>query len=289
MIAHWTTLWPLMSSCKQAWTQTTGGVESRTLRVVGVFLSLAFVLIAPSRVAAADSARLVATGDFHAPQLSPDGKTILVTTSRQSGLTVIDRQSGHSRLLIDGPALGVHARFVATGDISFKAKRAGTMQDLLVNAAGAVSTARADQPLAFASNDRIYLRTNTGLRVLATGDRFFDPQVSPDQSKIAFVGLASGIYIYERATRRLRHLGPGTSPAWSPDSSALVYEWTEDDGHSIVGSELWLWRGNADTSVPLTSTENRIERHPSFAPAGNELVFDDDAGAIYLLALEVLP
>jgi Tol biopolymer transport system component len=139
--------------------------------------------------------------------------------------------------------------------------------------------------VAFAHRDRIYARTPRGLVRVGDGDRFFAPQASPDRSRVVFVGLATGLYVYDIAAAELTHLGPGTAPAWAPDSRRLVFELTVDDGQEIVASELRHWRAG-DSPQPLALPRRLIARRPAWSPDGHSIAFDDDRGSVYLLALE---
>ena len=157
---------------------------------------------------------------------------------------------------------------------------------------GSLATAPAASPAtarAFAHQDRIYVRTPRGLIRVGAGDRFFAPQASPDGHRIVFIGLATGLYVYDIATAELTRLGPGTAPAWAPDSRTLAFEVTVDDtvddGQRIVASALWSWRpGEGSRQIALPRT--LIARRPAWSPDGESLAFDDDRGGIYLLALE---
>ena len=125
--------------------------------------------------------------------------------------------------------------------------------------------------VAFTQDDRAYVvdRANKLVRV-GSGDRFFGAVVSPDGDKVVFQGLTTGLHLYVRSTGTLRHIGPGTAPAWSPDSTRLVYEVTEDDGHEIVASDLYIYEVASDRVAALTTTDRVVERRPSFSPDGSQ-------------------
>jgi Tol biopolymer transport system component len=241
-------------------------------------------------VAAADrlaGATEVASGGYHAPRFAPDGGQLLVTGSRQRGLYLVPRAGGAVRRLSDEAGAGVHARFRPDGTVEYRAVRAGQMRDLIVDGGGAVRSAAPVAPLARAVDQRIYVRGDRDRWVeVGSGDRFFAPVVSPDGGKVAFQGLATGIYVHDRARGTTVHVGPGTAPAWSPDGSRLVYELTEDDGHAIVAAELHLYDLETGTRSVLTATEHLVERRPAFSPDGREIAFDDDSGRIWIGRLE---
>lgn len=259
-------------------------------RIGGAVLAAALVACL-ARSASAESARLtgvteIARGGYLAPRVSPAGGELLATGVKYRGLYLIDEASGNSRRLVDDPGAGLHARFVDGEHIAFEARRAGARRSIVVGRDGSVRAARlAERPsqLAVARADRIYVADGGGrYRSVATGDRFFAPLVSPDGRWVAFQGLATGIYLYSRDSDRLVHVGRGTAPAWAPGSDRLVFERTEDDGHSIVASDLFLYDLASREVVRLTATDERIERRPSFDASGERVAFDDDRGAIYM-------
>jgi Tol biopolymer transport system component len=129
-------------------------------------------------------------------------------------------------------------------------------------------------------------RTNKLVRI-GSGDRFFGAIVSPDGNKVVFQGLTTGLYLYVRSTGATHYIGPGTAPAWSPDGSRIVFEVTEDDGHEIVASDLYLYEVAADRVSAITATDRVVERRPSFSPTGATIAFDDNVGGVFVGRLEV--
>jgi Tol biopolymer transport system component len=235
------------------------------------------------------SAREVVRGDYLAPRFSPDGSELLLTGPKLRGLYLTAVSGGAPRLLTNDPGAGVEARFVTSGVVAYQAIRAGARRSLLVDRDGRVRrAASAAAPIAFTRDDRMYVADVAGqLSPIGSGDRFFGAVIAPDRDKVAFQGLVTGLYVYQRSTRQLVHVGPGTAPAWSPDSSRLVFEVTEDDGHDVVASDLYVYRVATDRVERLTATESVRERRPAFSPDGRELAFDDDRGGVFLARLEV--
>ncbi len=236
----------------------------------------------------AKPARQVAAQDSYAPKFSPDGMRLLVTGVRMHGLSEIEIAGGKTQLLVNEERVGVKARYTSDGRVSFQARRAGSMRSLVLNSVGAEEELSVAEPAAFMHRDHIYLRTPVGMHRLSSGDRFFAPTVSPDGSKVAFTGLATGVHVYNLVTGTKTLVGPGTAPTWSPDSQTLAYERTEDDGHNIVASDIWLWDARSGSRA-FTTTDDRHERHPAWSPNGQQIAFDDDRGAVFIADTEVSP
>lgn len=241
---------------------------------------LVLLVLAPPAAAGADAggAVLVAEGGFQAPRFSPDGETLLVTGPDWRGLWLVEL-GGDARRIAEDDRAGLTARFLADGRVGFDARRAGAVRTLAIDADGALRGITAEPPRAFAHDDRIYVNTDAGVVRVGTGDRFFGPTVSPDGRHVAFVGLKTGIHVHDLETGATEHLGAGTAPAWSPDG-ALAFERTEDDGHDILASDIWVWRGGEP--VAAIADPYRIERRPAWSPDGRTIAFDDGAGAIYV-------
>ena len=141
---------------------------------------------------------------------------------------------------------------------------------------------RLKRAIAVAQNDRIYAERGGKLQEISSGDRFFGAVVSPDGEKVVFQGLVTGLQVYSRSTGKVVYVGPGTAPAWSPDSKRVVFEVTEDDGHELIASELYLYDLAADRATALTSSDKVIERRPSFSPDGARVAFDDNTGGLFV-------
>lgn len=259
-------------------------------------LAIALCWMTQSSLVQADrlaDTREVVRGDYLAPRFAPDGRTLAVTGPKLKGLALVTLDgSAPVRALVDDDAAGVHARWTSTGAIEYRGIRAGARRDLVVDRAGVVQVQGVAKaaPIALAQDDRIYVRDRAGTTIrVGSGDRFFNPVVSPDGDKVAFEGLVTGIHVYARSTGALVRVGTGTAPAWSPDSTRVVFERTEDDGHDIVASELFVYHVGKRQLEQLTATEGRIERRPSFSLDGARIAFDDNAGAIFVARVEVTP
>ena len=235
--------------------------------------------------------RQIARGGYLAPRFAPDGGALLVSGPKLRGLYLAALAGGAVKQLTADEGAGVNPRFVARGAVAYTAQQGGVRRELVIERDGSVrAAASASQPVAFSRDDRMYAIGRGGnlLRV-GSGDRFFGEVIAPDGDKVAFLGLTTGLYVYTRSTGTLVHVGRGTAPAWSPDSRRLVFERTEDDGHEIVGSDLYIYDLASARAAAVTTTDRVTERRPSFSPDGASLAWDDGEGAVYLGRLEVSP
>lgn len=230
----------------------------------------------------------VKRGAFYSPRFAPGDRDLLVTGPKLAGLYLIAGDGSSARRLTDDAAAGVAARWNADGTIRYRAVRAGERRDLVVDLAGRVRSAPFEvAPVAVAQDERVYVRDRGGQMVqVGSGDRFFAPEVSPDGDRVAFQGLTTGIYVYTRSTGQLVHVGAGTYPSWSPDGSRLVFELTEDDGHELTASDIYMYDLPAGRMHRLTATTAVIERRPSFSSDGRRIAFDDNTGGIHVGRLE---
>ena len=232
--------------------------------------------------------REVTRGDYLAPQFSADGRELMVTGPQLAGLYVMPLAGTTVRQLTSDAEAGVHARWTADGSIAYRAHRAGMRRDLVIGRDKSVRIAAAKSQVAFAKDDLMYVVDRTGkLARIGSGDRFFGAVVSRDGDKVVYQGLSTGLYLYIRSTGVSRYIGPGTAPAWSPDGSRVVYEVTEDDGHEILASDLYVYEVARDRVSAITTTDRMIERRPSFSPTGASIAFDDNTGGVFVGRFEV--
>lgn len=109
---------------------------------------------------------------------------------------------------------------------------------------------------------------------------------SPDRKKVAFEIMGGNMYVMNADGTGLIDLGKGYRPQWAPDSEYLVYMITQDDGHQLLASDLYVIRCDGQEKTQLTATGDKLEMNPSWSAGGKKIAFDVmHEGAIYVLEI----
>ncbi len=177
-------------------------------------------------------------GDF--PQLSPDGKTLLVQSNRSGDLAVwsVDLQGRFLSPLTPGQARSPEARWSPDG-----------------------------RQIAYVRGDRLWLQSIGSMSARDTGIRATTKEWSPDGRSIA-TGLWDGavpgeISIYDVATGTAK---PITSlkkftdyPTWSPDGKRIAFQVQESSIREI-------WAVSSQGGNPTQLTRDSEDSHPAWSP-----------------------
>lgn len=143
------------------------------------------------------------------------------------------------------------------------------------------------RPLVFASEQ--------GLVVLPAGavkQRTLQPlsgevinaALSFDDSKIAFEMANGHLYICKIDGSALLDLGRGERPQWSPDGSKIAFLISSDDGHRLLGADIYVIRADGAGKTNLTNSSGRFEMNCTWAPDGKRLAFDErNSGAVWVI------
>jgi hypothetical protein len=107
----------------------------------------------------------------------------------------------------------------------------------------------------------------TQYTLAGTDDQVVDPVWSPSGEFIAYTSLASTephiYFVFAAGAGTPVDLGPGSTPAWSPDSTMLVYQ---REGN------LWLTATESPEPRQITFQENWAWGNPVFLPDGSAAV-----------------
>ncbi|MEQ8818974.1 MAG: hypothetical protein RLY93_01925 [Sumerlaeia bacterium] len=219
-------------------------------------------------------------GGFLAPRISPDGLQVMLTRAGYQGIYVMPIGGGEPALVAMEDAW--NARWTEDGRIAVK-NADGT--ERLYAADGTLEGVREaeDNQIAFGEDDQIYVRGEGGESVPLTGndDRYINPVVSGDGSRVAYLGLYSGLYVAPAdGSGEPLFLGTGTNPTFLADGS-LVYDVTEDDGHHLTQGDIYHVSGDLTEVSNLTEGDDHVSQVPHVGPDGETLVYESD-GSIYI-------
>jgi len=230
---------------------------------------------------------------------SPDSRHIAYRTERMRKgkryftIKVIDLDEKTERQITDFRRFLGTPRWVgADGTLGFETDRTGSIgQAHAADLVGALVDGGVSDLMAVTSDDmQVWISSNDGkdrVRVSEPNERCFDPILSPDGMRVCYACLGStgGIEVSTTDGTTRHSLGRGTNARWAPDGSRLVFEITEDDGHNITGSDLYVIGADGRGKTRLTNTPELIERWPVWAPDDRQIAFSAQ-GSIFVLNTE---
>jgi WD40 repeat protein len=141
------------------------------------------------------------------------------------------------------------------------------------------ASASGQQFLAYISNGQLLVtdvtnsvkRGTTQYTVAGQSDQVTDLVWSPSGEFIAFVAAPQGdahiFYIFALGQSSPTDLGPGSAPAWSPDSTTIAYV-----GGTYPDNNIWITTIENPAPHQLTSETNYAWGQPAFTPDGQSLV-----------------
>jgi dipeptidyl aminopeptidase/acylaminoacyl peptidase len=231
---------------------------------------------------------------------SPDGSQIAYRAEQQIdglrhfAIRIVNAETGHTEELTEFQRYLSTPRWVlGDGTVAYETDRDGTLAQALV--IGLIEPQPKDASphrVATTSRDlRIWISEADGFErwpVSSPGERCFDPQISPGEDRVCYTVLDGGgrIAVAELDGTHRIDLGYGSNPSWSPDGQYLVFEVTEDDGHVITGSDLYIAAVDGAGRIRLTDTPALFERWPAWSPDDRRIVYSA-AVAIYTIPVPV--
>ncbi|MCG3172226.1 MAG: Protein TolB [Myxococcota bacterium] len=237
---------------------------------------------------------------FMGPVWSPNGLELAVTQDQYTGLFLVPAKGGALRELTGDFRAGYRPRFSADGMKVFYSTTLGN-QPVVMEASltgGRTRTSfTADEEVHPSGvrvktiDDAVFVTTRDGQtkRITQGEDRYFAPVFSPDGKKILFNGLATGLHVYHIETGARMGLGKGSNGVWTPDSSRVIFDVSDDDGHNILASDLYLFDINRFGRLRITNTPRELEMRPAISPDGKTLAWDS-GGRVYAgVLVEKLP
>lgn len=155
----------------------------------------------------------------------------------------------------------------------------------VMKGSGPRDAGRNQYPVPFCDPDGNILMGKEGKAVSpfvgAQGKVFFLPVLSVNGRNFVVECLDGHIYLGKTSGGDLRDLGPGSYPSFVRDDSAILFERTEDNGHTTTASRLYLLKLDTMKLEVLSDIPGVIERRPSMAEDGRT-VFCDADGRIFM-------
>ncbi len=109
------------------------------------------------------------------------------------------------------------------------------------------------------------------------------PSLSPDGTKLLAYEMDRGVFISDLEGNVLKMLGRKDNPIWTRDGKWIVYMDDKDDGHNILGSDIYGVSADGAATVRLTNTSGVIELYPSCSPVENKIVCSSLSGDVYVI------
>ena len=229
--------------------------------------------------------------NYIAPRWSPNGLDILYTGPKYKGLYIAAVDGTRVKKISDETGIGYSARWSSDGTKIITSKNGKiTVYDITGDEVSDNKESFEDKPKVFVRDNNIYYRnyeTQNEEKLTNSEDSFFGPKLSPDEKKVLYNGMVTGIYIRDLETGKVVHIGPGTDAQWSNDSKGIVFNFTQDDGKQVIASDLYYAYADGVNKYNITNTPDVIELKPQISPDGSKITFEVD-GQIFVAELHGL-
>jgi Tol biopolymer transport system component len=214
--------------------------------------------------------------------LSNDGKTISyrrtfdeASRSRTQELVTQNLSSGAVNVLEKGESVSL-PKFSQSSVIYLKEGKV----------ANAASTESANVTAVLGIEDTKIVLLKNGVKVsfdpLGNGSYIW-PSLSPDGTKLLAYEMDRGVFISDLDGKIVKMVGRKDNPVWTRDGKWIVYMDDKDDGHNILGSDIYCVSSDGATTVRLTNTSDVIELYPSCSPVENKIVCSSLSGDVYVI------
>ncbi len=227
--------------------------------------------------------------DFMAPRWSPDGLDILVTGPKYSGLYLVSPDGTDLRQLSAKPGIGYNVQWSPDGTYLIIEEDGKVIKiDLTGEETALDEEYQLEQAPVYANNDNIYAADpESGEKIPLTSgeDSYYAPDISPNQTKIAYNGLTTGIHVQDIETGETVSVGHGNHVQWMPDGSGIVFDRTQDDGQRILSGDIYYAATDGSGVYQITDTPGVIEQFPRVSPDGTRILYEVD-GQIFIADID---
>lgn len=143
-----------------------------------------------------------------------------------------------------------------------------------------------DEEIIYSADNKLIKKSSGEQSVLKQFEnQILFSRLSPDKSKIAISILGNGIFVVDLSNGQTYDFGTGEYPNWVSNDTLVLME-VEDDGHSIINSEVYLYNFDGKLISNLTENFDKPALYPS--AGGSKVVFNTLDGEIYKINLAVV-
>jgi hypothetical protein len=221
-------------------------------------------------------------GGYVRPLWSPVGLDIVFTRADGRGLYVTAPNKPDVRVLSSDPGVGRAPRWNIDGMSLHVREPDGQFSNIMIT--GEKYPAPPIFEKVFERDGVIYFQPDVDQpprRVSGSQDRFRSPVLSPDETRVAYIGLQTGIYLSPVDGSEAISVGRGFNPSWLPDSSGIVYDIPTGDANAVVDADLWYASADGTERTNLTNTPGVMEVEPHVSQDGERIAFSS-GGTIYV-------
>lgn len=244
------------------------------------------VIVYPDWTAGSDSVKearpVTDNGGYVRPLWSPVGLDIVFTRPDGRGLYVTAPNKSDVRVLSSDPGVGRAPRWNIDGMSLHVREPDGQYSNIMIT--GEKYPAPPIFEKVFERDGVICFQAEVdqpARRVSGSQDRFRSPVLSPDETRVAYLGLQTGIYLSPVDGSEAISAGRGFNPSWLPDSSGIVYDVPTGDANAVVDADLWYASADGTERTNLTNTPGVMEVEPHVSLDGERIAFSS-GGTIYV-------
>lgn len=117
------------------------------------------------------------------------------------------------------------------------------------------------------------------------GEGLWLPTPSPDGAKLAMTSIGGRVATASTTGDARYDLGPGDSPAWSPDSARLAYAGVSA-GEEFLARDIYVvdWQGRGARIRLTNANDEQLYTSPSWSPDGSQIAFVEiDSGQVFVI------